>query len=672
MRLTRSIAAVAFAAIAATSPIGNTHSLHEKRSDIPPGWERLDALDRRAVLPVKIGLAQSNLDKGWEWLNDVSHPSSPNYSKHWTPEQVARAFAPSDESLEAVRSWLSSSGIASDRLTQSRSRSWLEFEASVGEAEELLKTKYHVYEHGQSGQLHVASEEYSVPSHLKEHIDIITPTVHFDVKVKPRKSNPELTGRDESSDVRKGLGWPGSGSLPKGGRRLGPNGPLHGKKLREELAMCDEYITPDCLRALYQFPINHKLNKDNSYGIVEYTPQAYVPGDLDLFFANFSKHQVGDRPILDSVDGGVVQQDSMGFEYNGESDLDLEYAMALVYPQPVTLYQVGDIVEGASFNNFLDAIDGSYCTYEGGDDPSQDAIYPDPYTNYTGAYEGAENCGGYAATKVISTSYSYNEHDLTPFYAERQCHEYMKLGMMGVTVLYSSGDYGVAGNSGQCIDGPGLDAPYNAGSSGRFNPSFPGTCPYVTAVGATQVKADVNIAEGVSGTQPEKACETVIYSGGGFSNVFPLPDYQADAVHEWFDNYPPPYGADRFNNSQQTRGLPDISANLTSAPPNEQGANYVVAVDGAFSQVYGTSASSPTLGSILTLINQARLHKKKNSIGFINPVAYAHPEVFNDVVEGGNQGCGTPGFQSAPGWDPVTGLGTPNYPKMLDLWMGLD
>lgn len=336
MRLTRSIAAVTFATLAATSPIGNTHSLHEKRSEIPPGWERLDTLDRRAVLPLKIGLAQSNLDKGWEWLNDVSHPSSPNYSKHWTPEQVARAFSPSDESLDAVRSWLSSSGIASDRLTQSRSLSWLEFEASVGEAEELLKTKYHVYEHGQSGQLHVASEEYSVPSHLKEHIDIITPTVHFDVKVKPRKSNPELAGRDESSDVRKGLGWPGSGSLPKGGRRLGPNGPLHGKKLREELAMCDEYITPDCLRALYQFPINHKLNKDNSYGIVEYTPQAYVPGDLDLFFANFSKHQVGDRPILDSVDGGVVQQNSMGFEYNGESDLDLEYAMALVYPQPVT------------------------------------------------------------------------------------------------------------------------------------------------------------------------------------------------------------------------------------------------------------------------------------------------------------------------------------------------
>lgn len=49
--------------------------------------------------------------------------------------------------------------------------------------------------------------------------------------------------------------------------------------------------------------------------------------------------------------------------------------MTLVAPQNVTLYQVGDIEEGASFNNFLDALDESYCTYDGGDDPNQDGVY---------------------------------------------------------------------------------------------------------------------------------------------------------------------------------------------------------------------------------------------------------------------------------------------------------
>ena len=115
-----------------------------------------------------------------------------------------------------------------------------------------------------------------------------------------------------------------------------------------------------------------------------------MQGDLDLFFANYSRNQRHKTPIKDLIDGAVLQTSNESFDFNGESDLDLEYAMTLVNPQRVTLYQVGDLVEGASFNNFLDAIDGSYCTYEGGDDPTQDASYPDPY----GGYQGPQKCGG--------------------------------------------------------------------------------------------------------------------------------------------------------------------------------------------------------------------------------------------------------------------------------------
>lgn len=108
--------------------------------------------------------------------------------------------------------------------------------------------------------------------------------------------------------------------------------------------------------------------------------------------------------------------------------------------------------------------------------------------------------------------------------------------------------------------------------------------------------------------------------------------------------------------------LQDVAAN---------GANYVVAVDNKFGLVYGTSASSPTFGSILTLINEERYRHGKTSVGFINPVAYAHPEIFNDITKGDNPGCGTDGFSAVKGWDPVTGLGTPNYPKMEKLWCSL-
>jgi tripeptidyl-peptidase I len=56
------------------------------------------------------------------------------------------------------------------------------------------------------------------------------------------------------------------------------------------------------------------------------------------------------------------------------------------------------------------------------------------------------------------------------------------------------------------------------------------------------------------------------------------------------------------------------------------GANYVVTVDGNFTLVYGTSASAPTFGSMITLINEERMKKGKKAVGFINQVLYEHPE----------------------------------------------
>lgn len=183
---------------------------------------------------------------------------------------------------------------------------------------------------------------------------------------------------------------------------------------------------------------------------------------------------------------------------------------------------------------------------------------------------------------------------------------------MGTTFVYSSGDYGVAGNGGQCIDP--VTGQYNNGTSGKFNPSFPGTCPYILSVGATQVNP------GSSVLQPEGACEQVIYSGGGFSNVFPMPSYQKSAVQSYFANHNPPYSAAQYNNSRTTRGFPDVSAN---------GANYVVYVQGVSYMVYGTSASAPVFASVLALINEARLDAGKSSLGFVNPAMYANPSMLS-------------------------------------------
>ncbi|XMA16888.1 hypothetical protein WAI453_009679 [Rhynchosporium graminicola] len=649
--------------VALSAPTLNSrHVVHERRDRLPAHWVKSARIHEDSVIPMRIALTQNNLHKGDEFLMDVSDPESPNFGKHWSAKQVADMFAPSHKTISSVYGWLADYGVTSDRVKQSQSLNWIHANVTVGEAERLMNTKYYEFTHRESGQSHIACEEYSVPERVQQHVDFITPTLHFDAKIEKSKKRRAMSANDIAIAKRQtsvsdhkivpgighSVGSPGDKSLPK----FGGNIPF--QAILDQLEHCSTSIVPNCLRALYQFPPNVPANPKNSYGIVEYTPQAYLPGDLDKFFANFSKSAIGQRPILASIDGGYVQSDMQAFSYNGESDLDLEYAMSLVYPQKVTLYQVGDNFEGASFNNFLDALDASYCSYQGGDDPTQDAVYPDTLGEGPGVYKGPQNCGGFTATKVISTSYGYNEADLTPFYENRQCYEYMKLGLQGVTFLYSSGDYGVAGNGGQCIDtATGL---YNAGASGMFNPAFPSTCPYVTSVGATQ------ITPGASVTQPEQAAESVIYSGGGFSNVFSMPSYQSSALKTYFAEHKPAYGADRYNTSQTSRGYPDVSAN---------GVNYVVAVDGKFSYVYGTSASAPTFGSIVTLINAARLATGKSSVGFMNPALYAHPIVLNDITSGGNRGCGTPGFTSVKGWDPVTGLGTPNFPRMLALYLAL-
>ena len=125
------------------------------------------------------------------------------------------------------------------------------------------------------------------------------------------------------------------------------------------------------------------------------------------------------------------------------------------------------------------------------------------------------------------------------------------------------------------------------------------------------------------------------YSGGGFSNVFTLPSYQASAVTNYLTKYPPPYSSNVYNNSGNSRAYPDVSA---------LGLNLAIVYLNATYGIGGTSASTPIFASLVTLINEARLSVGKGPWGCLNPTMYAHPEAFNDITVGGNTGCETQGF----------------------------
>ncbi|KZT63388.1 subtilisin-like protein [Daedalea quercina L-15889] len=628
-------------------PAPSRHVVHEARATIPTGWSPMRRADPDIVLPLRIGLMQPNIHKVEEYLMEVSHPQSPGYGNHWTPARVVQTFRASKEAIDTVRSWLLTSGLGADRVRVSNSGTWIHVNVTVEEAEELLGTEYYIY-YGEETDSEViaCAHRYHLPEYVSEYVELVAPTLQFDFTRRRR-------GPEKRNGISTGSLW---GGMPSYSSPISPsphvNGPL--ANLSAQLSACSDQLTPNCLRLLYNFTeYVPQVPGNNSIAIVEFTPNAYRPSDLDLFFANFSPSQVGERPILESIDGGVVQTTYATYDDNVESDLDLEYAMTLVgSTQNVTLLQAGDLYEGATPDNVLDALDASYCTYEGGDSPEYDVTYPDP--NPAG-YQG-HDCGTVSLPNVLSFSFSSPEAYYTPAYLERMCNEFAKLGMMGVTVLWSTGDYGVAALGGQCLNSTGS---LGTGSGYPiFGPSFPATCPYVTSVGATEINTSSPAQESAAYVSPQ------VSSGGGFSNVFALPSYQKSAVQDYLTNYPPPYPASLYNSSGNSRGYPDLSAN---------GVRYITAVDGGWLQVYGTSASTPVVAAFLTTINDARIAAGKSTIGFINPTIYSSSfqVAFNDITDGSNPGCDTDGFFAEPGWDPVTGIGTPNVGMLRDLWLAL-
>lgn len=140
------------AALATPAPrVG--HVVHEKRDAAPPLWTRTRRLEADVVLPMRFGLTQSNTEKLEEMLMDIAHPASPNYGNHYSPEQIAKTFAPSRESIAAVKEWLEGSGFTG-RMRLSPSSGWIDVNATAKEAEALLDAEYHVYRHS-TGAEHV-------------------------------------------------------------------------------------------------------------------------------------------------------------------------------------------------------------------------------------------------------------------------------------------------------------------------------------------------------------------------------------------------------------------------------------------------------------------------------------------------------------------------------------
>ena len=380
-------------------------------------------------------------------------------------------------------------------------------------------------------------------------------------------------------------------------------------------SICDTAITPGCIKTLYNITNPTLAAPGNKLGIFEDLGDIYSQTDLNEFFLALAPNiPQGTAPTLNAIDGAIAPTSVTSA--GPESDLDFQISYPIIYPQNSVLFQTDDPVYEANYvfegflNNFLDAIDGSYCTFsadgETGNSPL-DPPYPDPAA---AGYKGSLQCGVYKPTNVISISYGGQEADLPASYQQRQCSEFMKLGMQGISIVVASGDSGVAGPAGD-DNADGCLGP--AGTI--FSPDFPATCPYLTTAGATF------LPPGASATSDSETAVTRFPSGGGFSNIYAIPSYQASAVANYFatagTQYPfysstnnNSFGANGGIYNANGRGYPDVSA---------VGDNVLIYNAGLPTLIGGTSAAAPVFAAILTRINEERIAKGKSTIGFVNP-----------------------------------------------------
>ncbi|KAI0328756.1 family S53 protease [Cubamyces sp. BRFM 1775] len=548
-----------FAAAVCGKPMIRSMQVHETKATIPPDFQLVGPASPDTVLNLRVALVRGDLVGLEKVLMDVSTPSSPLYGQHLTKEEADAFMAPKPESVDAVNAWLKENDITVTKT--SSTGDWLSFSIPVSKANDLLDADFSVFNHTDSGKTMIRTLAYSIPSDLQGHLDLIHPTVIF--------TRP-LTGPAFKFVPRKDIQTPAvnrtSDAVP---------------------ASCRSEVTPACLQALYGIPSTPASISSNQLAVSGFIEQFANQADMKLFLTNFRTDMPSTTTFSTQLlDGGENPQ--VVSEAGIEADLDTQYTVGVATGVPTTFISVGEDNQD-DVDGFLDIIE-----------------FLLSMTNQP---------------QVLTTSYGFNEPDLSSTMANNLCSAYMALGARGTSILFSSGDGGVSGSQAQQCT--------------TFIPTFPSGCPFVTSVGATTSFA------------PEVAAS---FSSGGFSNIFPQPSYQASAVKAFLSALGST-NVGKFN--PQGRAFPDISA---------QGENVIIAFQQEFGLVAGTSCSTPISASIFSLLNDQLAAQGKKPLGFLNPFLYSTgASAFTDVTSGNNPGCNTNGFPARVGWDPVTGLGTPNF-----------
>jgi kumamolisin len=378
----------------------------------------------------------------------------------------------------------------------------------------------------------------------------------------------------------------GTGTTGTGTTGTGTTGPDKKKK-----AASGAPLTAPQVASFYQFP-DGSDGTGQAVAIIE-LGGGYTASDLSTYFSGLGLSVPSVTAV--GVDGGA---NTPGQSADGEVELDIEIVGGVAPGATQYVYFAANTDQG-----FIDAI--------------SEAVHATP------------------TPIAVSISWGQSEDQWSAQSRTAMDQAFADAATLGVTVTVAAGDNGASDDpSGQT----------------SVHCDFPASSPHALACGGTTLIGDTSTSAITSEVVWNELASSEGAGGGGVSDVYPVPTFQANA------GVPTSAGGGAVG-----RGVPDVAGNADPVT------GYLVVVDGQQEPIGGTSAVAPLWAGLIARLAQATGKR----FGLLQPLLYAGvaPGVsqpgFNDIVSGDNGA-----YKAAPGWDPCTGLGSPNGEALLTLLSG--
>ncbi|TFY62562.1 hypothetical protein EVJ58_g3775 [Rhodofomes roseus] len=340
--VSRLLVVTSLIALALGKPVRRDLQLHESRQSVPRGFSLVGPAADETTLALRLALVRSNTAGLIDALYDVSNPSSAHYGEHLTKEeasllptrslrclltshdQVEAFVAPKQETVSAVNTWLSENNLQSTSLTATGD--WLAINVPVSQANELFGTNFSVYTQSSTSKQIIRTLEYSIPTDLVGHLDLVHPTITF----------PDPFGKK-----------PVVNAIPPSKRSETDS------KRADNCLVNGTYITPSCLQSLYSIPTAPATSSSGQLGVTGYVDEYAEYSDLTTFLEQYRPDVNSSTGFtIVSLDGGEDPQSSG--DAGDEASLDIQYTVGIATNVPVTFITVGgDVNSGDELANVL-------------------------------------------------------------------------------------------------------------------------------------------------------------------------------------------------------------------------------------------------------------------------------------------------------------------------------